>query len=642
MNDRAAQPLRASDIACDYVRRGWAVVPVPFREKGPQLRGWQTQRINSAEQVAYYFRDPTNIGVILGPASGGLVDVDLDCEEACRLADAILPPTHSLFGRTGKPRSHRLYRINGPAPTCQFTDPARKDSDPPSKDMLVELRGTKTDGSAGIQTVLPGSIHESGELIEWAEDGEPALVEYSVLKQRVIALAVRSLIQRYCPDATTAEQALDQIDPRISARFREWTGSASDGSAQPRAAASDRRSVRSNASAIQLTEADLTKVWTALTFIDARPRDNWLKVGGALHDILAWPVALRREMWDRWSIDHDLGEPKKFKSSGTNSSDTAWQSFDRPYSSQPVTVETIFYLARQAGWDGRTLKPLPDEFRHFLHAVPIASSDDAMSGVTSPTSATDAPLAGPTEDEVSIELKRLAGLPPVQYERERKKAAEKLDFRVSMLDWLVAKERGNENADDALQGRALALTEPEPWPELVDGHALVCYLACAIRRYVVLPWEDGLPIVLWIVHSYVFDLFTCTPRLCISSPEKRCGKTTLLDVIGHLVNRPLSTVDITGAAIFRTVEKGRPTLLFDEADNMFGRHGKAGDAASDILAILNSGHRHGGQVTRIVGEDLEPRNFSTHAPAVMALIGKAGIAPVDVELAKEALPALSH
>src|SRR5262249_27528878 len=158
----------------------------------------------------------------------------------------------------------------------------------------------------------------------------------------------------------------------------------------------------------------------------------------------------------------------------------------------------------------------------------------------------------------------------------------------------------------------LSLAEPEPWPQAVEGNALVGYLAIAIRRYVVLPFEAALPIALWVVHSYVFDVFTCTPRLCISSPEKRCGKTTLLDVIAHLVNRPLSTVDITGAAIFRTVEKGRPTLLFDEADNMFGRHGKAGEGASDILAILNSGHRYGGQVTRTVGDDFEPRVFSTH------------------------------
>jgi hypothetical protein len=69
MIDPAKQRPRALDIAVGYVHRGWAVVPVPFREKGPRLKGWQNLRIDSAEQVALYFRGPTNIGVILGAAS---------------------------------------------------------------------------------------------------------------------------------------------------------------------------------------------------------------------------------------------------------------------------------------------------------------------------------------------------------------------------------------------------------------------------------------------------------------------------------------------------------------------------------------------------------------------------------------------
>ena len=116
----------------------------------------------------------------------------------------------------------------------------------------------------------------------------------------------------------------------------------------------------------------------------------------------------------------------------------------------------------------------------------------------------------------------------------------------------------------------------------------------------------------------MFSTHSSVRRACASRRrEKRSGKTTLLDVIALLVNRPLPTVDITGPAIFRTVEKARPTLLFDEADNLFGRNGRAGDGASDILAIFEFSHRHGGKVTRTVGDDFE------HAPAVMALIGKA-------------------
>jgi Protein of unknown function (DUF3631) len=151
---------------------------------------------------------------------------------------------------------------------------------------------------------------------------------------------------------------------------------------------------------------------------------------------------------------------------------------------------------------------------------------------------------------------------------------------------------------------------------------LVADLANATQRFVVMSEKDAFVMSLWILHTYVFDVFTCTPRLSISAPEKRCGKTTCLDVCGCLVNRPLFAVNITGPAIFRTIEQARPTLLFDEADNTFGRNGKAVDGASDILAILNSGHRQGGQVIRTVGDEFEPRAFRTHAPVVLAHIGK--------------------
>jgi hypothetical protein len=50
-----------------------------------------------------------NVGFILGTASG-MLDVDLDCQEAVDLADEYLPSTNSIFGRASASSSHRLYR----------------------------------------------------------------------------------------------------------------------------------------------------------------------------------------------------------------------------------------------------------------------------------------------------------------------------------------------------------------------------------------------------------------------------------------------------------------------------------------------------------------------------------------------------
>ena len=59
---------------------------------------------------------------------------------------------------------------------------------------------------------------------------------------------------------------------------------------------------------------------------------------------------------------------------------------------------------------------------------------------------------------------------------------------------------------------------------------------------------------------------------------------------------PLSTSNTTAAAIFRTIEAARPTLLIDEADTFLTNN-------EEIRGVLNSGHRRSGAfVLRLVGD----------------------------------------
>jgi len=215
------------------------------------------------------------------------------------------------------------------------------------------------------------------------------------------------------------------------------------------------------------------------------------------------------------------------------------------------------------------------------------------------------------EGKADLEIKRLAELSIIDYEKIRKESAETLGVRAPILDKLVKGAR----ATDAGQGRALDLKDPEPWLSEVNGADLICELRAAILRYVVISDRDALACSLWVLHAFCFDFFECTPRLAITAPEKQCGKTTLLDVIGCLVPRPLPTTNITTPAVFRTVEMARPSLLIDEADTFLGEN-------EELRGILNSGHRRGGQVIRTVGDDFEPRAFSTHCPVAIAQIGK--------------------
>ena len=126
--------------------------------------------------------------------------------------------------------------------------------------------------------------------------------------------------------------------------------------------------------------------------------------------------------------------------------------------------------------------------------------------------------------------------------------------------------------------------------------------------------ELAVAVALWIVHAYAFEASLISPRLAIGSPEKRCGKTTLLRVIRHFVPRPLWAANITPAAVFRTIELTRPTLLIDEADTFFKEN-------EELRGVLNSGHSKDGQVARLVDDDHEPRTFATYCPTVIACIG---------------------
>ena len=160
--------MTALDTAVEYIRRGWNPVPIPFRQKKPVDDGWQLRIIDEASAPRHFNGAPQNVGIILGPTSGGLTDCDLDCAEAVALARYLLPKTDAVFGRASRRGSHFLYRTTlaerSEKATLQFHDPTRHD-------MLVELR---VGGGKGAQTVFPGSVHEGGEPVEWERSGNPA------------------------------------------------------------------------------------------------------------------------------------------------------------------------------------------------------------------------------------------------------------------------------------------------------------------------------------------------------------------------------------------------------------------------------------------------------------------------------------
>jgi putative DNA primase/helicase len=177
--------------ALDYLSRGWRVIDLPHKSKRPGRAGWPNEQLTE-QDVRSRFQSPKNIGILLGDASNGLIDIDIDSVEARRIARMFLPATNAVFGRRGAPESHWLYYTD-------TTDLKRKPFFDPTKNAdnhhatLIELRAN------GSQTLFPPSVHPDGEDIVWADSATPTHVDIDTLRSGLNRLAAAALLARHWP-----------------------------------------------------------------------------------------------------------------------------------------------------------------------------------------------------------------------------------------------------------------------------------------------------------------------------------------------------------------------------------------------------------------------------------------------------------
>lgn len=219
--------------------------------------------------------------------------------------------------------------------------------------------------------------------------------------------------------------------------------------------------------------------------------------------------------------------------------------------------------------------------------------------------------ADPDQEFLAIEkVAELAALSNIEYERKRASAAQKLKVRVSALDQWVQAER-DRLAAEAEAGQAQE--EGKQYPRQVDGKKLFAEIVRTLKTHTVLPEYGILLLGLWVFFTHAFSVMQVSPILALISPVKRCGKTTVLALLERLVYRPLTTANITAAALFRSVEMFRPTLLIDEGDTFLRK-------SDDLNGIINSGHtKSNAYVIRV--EDKIPAKFSTWCAKAFASIG---------------------
>jgi Protein of unknown function (DUF3631) len=165
-----------------------------------------------------------------------------------------------------------------------------------------------------------------------------------------------------------------------------------------------------------------------------------------------------------------------------------------------------------------------------------------------------------------------------------------------------------------IHGKSINLSAPEPWLEPVDGADVLNQISQTLSRFMSLPTGAADAIALWAAHTHCFQAFSYTPRLHITSPEKQCGKTTLLRILDCLVVKPFRVANVKDKAVFRVIEQSNPTILVDVAESFIFDN-------DELCDVLVAGHERGSRVIRCVGYENQARAFDLSFPAVISGIG---------------------
>ncbi|MFB4264611.1 DUF3631 domain-containing protein [Nonomuraea sp. GTA35] len=151
------------------------------------------------------------------------------------------------------------------------------------------------------------------------------------------------------------------------------------------------------------------------------------------------------------------------------------------------------------------------------------------------------------------------------------------------------------------------------------GAALLDQLRAALTRYVILPsTETADAVTLWIAATHAQPAMAHAPRLVIRGPEKRCGKSRLLDIVEATCHDPFITVNSSSPAIYRSITADPPTILVDEADTIFG---PKADGNEDLRGLLNAGHQRNRPAKRYDAARNQVESIPTFAMAALAGIG---------------------
>lgn len=210
-------------------------------------------------------------------------------------------------------------------------------------------------------------------------------------------------------------------------------------------------------------------------------------------------------------------------------------------------------------------------------------------------------------------IEQLAKLSELEYQLKRVLTAKALNnMPVGTLDKLV---KGARSELEAESPQSLVM-DTEAYLEPVDGALIAEEIYQIIKQHIACTDAVLIGATLWIIFTWVLDASYIAPIAWINAPEKRCGKSQLLTLLSRMSKRSLPSSNISPAALFRCIEKFKPTLIIDEVDTFMNDN-------EDLRGILNAGYsRDNPYIIRCTGDDNEPTEFYVYGAKALSGIGK--------------------
>lgn len=212
------------------------------------------------------------------------------------------------------------------------------------------------------------------------------------------------------------------------------------------------------------------------------------------------------------------------------------------------------------------------------------------------------------EEPVLLALMTIRDSNPAEWQRVRARMKEE-KVQISEIDRLTTEKSSNHN------DISIIFPDETLWPSMVNGAQLLDDIVCLINTHIVAEPETVQAAALWIVFTWLTDVVNVAPLVNITAPEKRCGKSEMLAILGLLVYRPLLAVNMGSAPMFRLIDQYHPTLLIDEVDTFLSLH-------DDMRGILNAGFtRSASFVYRCFGDHHDVKQFSVWGAKALCGIG---------------------